>query len=183
LLGHTIKTQILKPLWDLNAWTMPIPDVGFGGESSTDQKVTSAILSALSDGGLQITDESIGIFSKKIGIPVERAPQTESVALTALSATEPNDPFIPSVARRAERKRQARRATEAMLSAASPQLAKILKNDFDKVIEAIETSSSPEEAQERVAILTAESGATESAALIQNVLTSASLNALISTDR
>lgn len=184
MLAHTIKTQILAPLWTLNGWTTPIPNVGFGGESTEDQTVTSEILKALPVAGLRITDEGIETITKKFGIGIERDAGAAPLSFTALSADDEPNPvtLIPSVARRAERKRQARRATEAMLSAASPQLAKIMKDDFDKFIDAIETSTSPEQAQERIATLTASYDPTEASMLIENALTSASVNALVTTE-
>lgn len=185
MLSHTIKTQILKPLWTINGWSSPMPDVNFGGESTEEQEVTGAILTALSQGGLQITDDGISIIGQKIGFPVERIKTDQPALFNALSASPSFDtaPFIPMVERRAERKRQARRATESMLSAASKPLAEIMRKDLMKFENAILESSSPDDALNRIAKLSAEYEPDQAAELFEHAMTAASVNSIIASDR
>lgn len=185
MLAQTIRTQVLAPLWRVNAWTSPMPDVSFGGESAEDQAVTGDILRSLGAAGLRVTDDGIDTLTKKIGFSIERDNGGAPLSFTALSSKEeftPRDPFIPSVARRAARKRQARSATESMLSAASPRLAKIMTSQFEQFAEAIEKSNSPDEAIENIATLTADFDTSEAVTLITNTLTAASVNALAASD-
>ncbi len=182
-LGLTIETQILSPLWLANGWTTPIPTVSFGAESTDELAVTSDILSALPTAGLQVTDEAIKVISKKLGYTVERA-TASPLAFAAFSAQpQPQkDHFLPTVSRRAARKRQARRATEAVVASASPQLAKIMTRDFDQYTQALEDSTSPQDALDRLAILTASYDPTEAAMIVRHALSAASANALIASD-
>lgn len=185
LLSHTIKTQILAPLWQLNGWEMPLPNVTFGAVSEEKGELTGATILALAQAGWEPTDEGVATISSKIGVSLQRIsakPPNDSSPF-ALSATPPRrSPLLPTVARRAERQRQARSAVDALALSASPKLARIMSAQAAEFAAAIEASGSPEEAAENIAALVAASDPTTAAELIENFLSASSVNAVISLD-
>jgi phage gp29-like protein len=181
MLSHTIRTQILAPLWIANGWTHPIPSVSFGGESKSEQSVTSDVLNALTTGGLRVTDDGIQTLSKKFGLTIERIP-APNISLAALSATQDHDHLLPTVTKRAARQRLARRSLDDVIAAASPQLAKTMRANFESFTKALAASTSAEDAINRLTILTAEVDKTDASLIINHTLTTAAANALIASD-
>lgn len=180
LLGNTIKTRILQPLWRLNAWDTPVPSVTFGGESSDDQAVTGELIAGLHQAGIQVTEEGLQTLSKRFSLPLERLAVPMPIALSAKTPAEIN--LIPGPARRNERQRQARRATDAVIAAASPRLAKYLHDHAAEVETAILSASSAEDAIEKVAVLTADLDHTEAGMLVAATMSACSCNALAARD-
>lgn len=116
-LAHTFRTQILQPLWILNAWSWPLPAVSWGADTE-EAEVSGDIVSSLSTAGLEPTDEGMEIIGRKLGFPIRRVSAQPNI--TALSATDTALTLIPPAERRMERKRQARGACAAAIAAASP---------------------------------------------------------------
>lgn len=180
LLANTIRTRILLPLWRLNGWTVPVPSVGFGGESTEDQAVTGELIAGLHTAGIQVTSEGLQTLSKRFGLPLERLRDSEPLALSAAAPGEIN--LIPAASRRHERQRQARRATDAVIAAASPRLAKHLHAHAKAVEAAILAADSPEEALDKVAALTADLDQSEASMLVAATMSACSCNALAARD-
>jgi phage gp29-like protein len=180
LLGNTIRTRILIPLWRLNGWNIPIPAVTFGSESSQDQSVTGELIAGLHQAGIQVTEDGLQSLSKRFGLPLERAAPSNPIALSAKLPGEIS--MVPGAARRNERQRQARRATDAVIAAASPRLAKHLHKHAAEVEAAILSAATPEEALHKVAVLTADLDQTEASMLVAATMSACSCNALAARD-
>jgi phage gp29-like protein len=182
LLSTTIKTRILQPLWRVNGWDTPVPSVTFGGESTKDQAITGTLLSSLAEAGLQLTEDGLNILSTRLGLPLERVARNpeETIALSARTHGEIS--LLSGPARRNERQRQARRATDAVIAAASPRLAKHLHSQTKDIEAAILSAASPDEAVEKVAVLTAGLDQTEAAMLVAATMSACSCNALAARD-
>lgn len=182
-LGHTIKTQLLKPLWAANAWSVPLPTVSWGADIE-EAEVNGALVASLAQAGITVTDDGLKILGNRVGFPLERSNPAAGLSLAALSAQNDFDTaaLIPTAERRMERKRQARGATEKIIAAASPQLSAILRRRYSDIQDAIEQSTSAEDAQIAVAKLTADFDPTEAAAIVQHTLSACSSNALLATD-
>lgn len=75
-LSHTLRTQLFQPLCSLNGWPGQAPIVTWGGESAGNMKITSEVLTSLPNAGLEITDEGIDILSRRLNLPLRRAPAT-----------------------------------------------------------------------------------------------------------
>ena len=185
LLAHTIKTRILAPLWAVNGWETPLPEVSFGEASSEEQAVSGALLASLSDAGLRITDDGLIILSKKVGFPIERDPLaiTEAFGLSAEDPKASNKlTLTPGAARRAARQKRARSATAAIIESASPRVAKALSAHADTIRDAILNSDTPEAALSAVAEITADFEHSEVSQLFASVMSSCSCNALLASD-
>lgn len=181
-LAHTIKTQILAPLWQLNGWDVPIPSVTFGAVSEDEAEITGTLLLALRQAGIVLTQDGLDSISARLGLGFEFAPDPapSPFALSAIPNRRPA--LLPTVARRAARQRQARSAVDALALSASPKLARIMSAQAAEFAAAIEASGSPEEAAENIAALVAASDPTTAAELIENFLSASSVNAVISLD-
>lgn len=178
-LAHTIRTQILKPLAQVNGWVYDLPSVSFGTISEEAADLTGDLMASLFQAGLEPDDTGLKTLSKKLGLPLRRIQTLPQIPGTALSS---RSSLIPTVARRAARAAQARSAVAALTAAASPQLARLMAGRSQELATAIELSDSPQEAAATIAELTASYDPASAATLIQHVLSSASVNAVLAMD-
>lgn len=178
-LSQMISTQVLAPLWRLNGWTSAIPTVSFGAVSEEEADLTGDLVASLFTAGIELSDAGLERLSGKLGLGLRRVPTLPpSVALSARSSL----PILPPVAIRAARQRQARSAVAALVSDASPKLARLLSARAEALASAIADSDSPEAAAAAVASLAASYDPATAADLVSRVLTSASVNALVTLD-
>lgn len=178
-LGHTIRTQILAPLWRLNGWTTPLPTVAFGAVSEEEADLTGDLVSSLYTAGIELSDDGLQKLSGKLGLGLQRVPAPPSpVALSGRGSL----PLLPSVARRAARARQARGAVDSLVAGASPKLARLMRGRALEIAAVIESADSPEAAAAGVASLAAAYDPGTAAELVSRVLTSAAVNAALATD-
>lgn len=180
-LAHTIRTQVLVPLWALNGWDTPIPTVAFGAVSDDEAEITGELIQALSEAGIVLTDAGLATVSERLGLGLRFASTTPAGSPFALS-TARRPVLLTPVARRAARAQQARRAVEALTVSTSPKLARIMSARLGDFTAAIESASSPQEAAEAVAALAASYDPTLAADLIETFLASASVNAALTLD-
>ena len=178
-----IKTQILRPLWRLNGWTTPLPNVSFGAVSEEEADLTGDLVASLFQAGLEPTDEGLQTLSKKLGLALRRvvAPAAQTGGPVVLSAV-PSGPLLSSVARRAARQRQARGAVDSLVAGASPKLARLMSDRSREIADAIEAADSPEAAAASVAALAASYDPGTASDLVMRVLTSAAVNVVIEMD-
>jgi phage gp29-like protein len=176
-LAHTLKTQILLPLAQLNGWTFPLPSIAFGVISEEAADLTGDLMESLHRAGFEPDDEGLKKLNQKLGISLRRI-NTLSPGL-ALSA---NPALLPTAATRAARQQQARRAVASLATAASPKLARLLRARTLALAAAIDSADSPESAAAAVATLAASHDPGTAAELVTAVLTSAAVNALIAYD-
>ena len=181
MLGSTIEGQILLPLWLVNSWTVPMPSVSFGADSE-EADITGETLESLANAGLEPTDDALDTVSKRLGFAVQRSVSPLSFSALSANPSVNDTTFIPAAVRRLTSKRQARGATEKVIAAASPQLAAVLSQRGAAIQEAIELSSSPDDAANRIAALTADFDPSEAAEIVVNVLSACSSNALQAVD-
>lgn len=181
-LGHTIRTQILGPLWRLNGWTSPLPGVVFGAVEIKEAEVNGALVASLAQAGIELTDQGLDVLSRRVGFGLQRASAgaVNAVALSARSSLAA--PLLPSVARRAARQRQARGAVDALVAGASPKLARLMSDRAQEIADAIDAADSPEAAAASVAALAASYDPGTASDLVTRVLTSAAVNAVIALD-
>ena len=183
-LAHTIRTQVLKPLAQINGWTYDLPSVSFGVISEEEADLTGELMASLFQAGLEPDDEGVKTLSKKLGLSLRRIqtlpaiPGTRPVALAA----RPGFPLLPAVARRAARQRQARGAVDALVAGASPQLARLMSDRAQEIADAIDAADSPEAAAASVAALAASYDPGAASDLVRSVLTSAAVNAVLAMD-
>ena len=178
-LAHTLKTQILLPLAKLNGWTYPLPSVSFGVISEEAADLTGDLMESLFRAGFEPDDDGLKKLNQKLGISLRRInSQSPGLALSA----NPRESLIAPAATRAARQQQARRAVESLAAAASPKLARLLRDRTLALAAAIDSADSPESAAAAVATLAASYDPGTAAELVTAVLTSAAVNAAIVTD-
>lgn len=183
-LAATIKTRLLMPLWRLNGWTLPVPHVSFGAMASAEAALDGQLVSSLYTAGIELTDEALDVLGRRYGFGLQRLATKPAMPglPVALSANLPATlPLLPSVERRAARQRQARGAVDALVRRASPKLARMMQARAEDFAAAILSADSPEAAASAIAALTAAYDPGEADQLIQDVLTSAAVNAAIAT--
>jgi len=87
MLAATIRTQLIIPLFRLNAWPELIPNLSWGAEDNQTIGALSEAVSKLSTAGIELTDEGIESLTKSFGLPFRRAGlATLPQPLSALSA-------------------------------------------------------------------------------------------------
>lgn len=179
-LGHTIRTQILAPLWRLNGWTTPLPSVSFGSIGADEADLTGDLVASLYTAGIELSDDGLAKLSGRLGLGLRRisAPMPAPVSLSARPAL----PLLPPVARRAARQRQARGAVDALVSGSSAKLGRIMRSRTLEIAEILESADSPESAAAGVAALAAAYDPGTAAELVSSILTSAACNAVIASD-
>lgn len=181
MLAHTIRTQILAPLWRLNGWTHPLPTVRFGSISEEEAELTGDLVSSLYTAGIELSDDGLQKLSGKLGLGLRRVAAAPAVGERfALSAAAPV--LLPAVARRAARSRQARGAVDDLVRSATPKLARLMRERSLQVAAAIESADSPEAAAAAVATLAASYDPATAAELVSAVLSSAAVNAVLALD-
>lgn len=180
VLAQRVKTQILAPLWRINGWSSPLPTVSFGAITEEEAALTGEFLASLNTAGIQLTADGLEKLSAKLGYGFERIPALPAASRVALSAA----PFhlIPAVARRAARSRQARGAVDSLVAAASPRLARLMRERTLEIADALETADSPEAAAAAVAALSADYDPGTAAELVAAILSAAFANAVIALD-
>ncbi|MBB5351063.1 phage gp29-like protein [Haloferula luteola] len=72
-LGHVMRTQIFDSLCRLNGWQGRSPTVAWGGESAAELSAIGAVLPALKDAGVELTDDGIETLSGRLGLGLRRA--------------------------------------------------------------------------------------------------------------
>ncbi len=180
-LAHTIRTQVLVPLWALNGWDTPIPTVAFGAVSDDEAEITGELIRSLSEAGIALTDAGLATVSERLGIGLRfSAPPPPSSLFALSSALRPA--LLPTVSRRAARSQQARRAVDSLSATVSPKLARIMAARANDLAAAVELSTSAEQAAEQVAALAASYDPALAAELLEAFLASASVNAVLSLD-
>jgi phage gp29-like protein len=178
-LGHTIRTQILAPLWRLNGWTTPVPNLSFGALAADEADLTGDLVSSLYSAGIELSDDGLQKLSSRLGLGLRRL--SAGVPAVALSA-QPRLPLLPTVARRAARQRLARGAVDALVADSSPRLARLMTSRSQEIADAIESADSPEAAAAAVASLAASYDPGTAADLVSRILSSASVNAVLAMD-
>lgn len=178
-LSHTIRTQILAPLWQVNGWTTPIPSVVFGAIDAEEADLTGDLIASLHSAGIELADDGLEKLSQKLGLSLRRIPALPlSIALSGRQSL----PLLAPAARRAARQRQARSAVDSLVLSASPKLARMLSARANEFATAIANSDSPEAAAAAVAALAASYDPSTASDLIAHVLASASANAVLVVD-
>lgn len=180
-LAHTIRTQVLIPLWALNGWDTPIPTVAFGAVSDDKAEITGELIESLFSAGIVLTDAGLATVSERLGLGLRFSASPPAGSPFALS-TARRPALLPTVARRAARSQQARRAVESLSTNVSPKLARIMTARAHEFAAAVADSTSREQAAEAVAALAAAHDPTLAADLVASFLTSAAVNAVLTLD-
>jgi hypothetical protein len=180
VLGHMVKTQILRPLWHINGWTTPLPTVSFGAISEEEAALTGEFLASLNTAGLRITADGLEKLSAKYGYGIERIPALPEARPFPLSAGFSD--FIPSVELRAAKERQARRAVAAVVENATPRVARLMRGRTLQLTAAIESSDTPEAAAAAIADFAAAYDPGAASELFEAVFSAAAANAALVLD-
>lgn len=141
-LAETLEKQLFGPFLRINGLAGQAPKAIWGGLSAEDTAATANTLKTLKDAGLEPTDEALPVISERMGFPLQRsaavAPagfppgfgNTTSFSAAIPKATHPSDRVASE---------KAKALGEAYRGALAP------------VRQIILSSSSPEEAQARLA--------------------------------
>lgn len=74
-LCDTITRQIIVPFMRVNGVSGRPPLISFGVADVKEAELSAALISALPNAGLELTDEGVKAFSDRIGLPLQRAPK------------------------------------------------------------------------------------------------------------
>jgi hypothetical protein len=177
-LAQTVRTQILKPLWQLNGWTMPLPKVSWGSLGADAGEVNGQTVAALFQAGIEPTDEGLEVVAARLGYGLRRIGGTGPRPV-AMAAEIGLGAMLPTVSERAARARQARVAVDALARRSAPALARILTHRAGEFEAALLASTSADDAAARFAGMAAAYDPTAAASLIADTLSSAAVSAAI----
>lgn len=72
MLAFTVRSQIITPLCQLNGWNIESPRIAWGGDDSEDLKTLAEIIKSLHDCGIDLTDDAVDSFAKRLALPLQR---------------------------------------------------------------------------------------------------------------
>lgn len=171
-LGHTIRTQLFKPLVYLNAWDGAPPRIHWGAPIDDDAaQVSGELIAQLAQAGIEVDDEGLTTLAERIGLSLRRKATPTLPSLAALAARSP-DPGHSSA--------RARRASDRIATAAAPDLAAAFRGRYAPVAEIIRLSTSAEDLERRLRQHYADTPPARLTPLIEEALVAHAANAALS---
>lgn len=161
-LADCLRDQLFNQICQINRLDRPAPVISFGQEMDSESATLSgAILTSLSQAGLEPTDEGVATLSKKVGIPLQRAarpPTQQPLSVRTLSV-------------------QPESALNAVASAASADLSRSFSGALAPLRRIVLTAESPAECERLVReYLAADYPAERAAGILQDALTAYAAN-------
>ena len=174
-LGETFKEQIIRPWMELNGLGREYaPDLGWGAVDTSRAEVSGAILTALSGGGLRLTDQGIGQLSDIIGLQIERAPVPASPGGIAGFSANPVVPALDNV-------RSAREAGALIDESAADDLAAAFRGDLAPIRRLVREAPDAASLEMSLSAFYADWQPTRAARVLEEALTAHAANGLIKT--
>lgn len=87
--AQSVRDQLFRQLLDINRIPGATPKLTFGGVSSAEAKTFGALLRDLFDSGYRVKDEALAQLSEKVGLPVERVPESMSRSFFSQTLSDP----------------------------------------------------------------------------------------------
>jgi phage gp29-like protein len=176
-LASTVRTQLLAPLFRLNAWQTPVPRVAWGGEDADTMAITGDVLSSLASAGLRLTAEGIEVLSKRLALPLERMPAVPAaLPFSAIPlASRPTLRRFP-----ADRSQALRDAVDRLAAHQAAEFAGTMAATLSPLLDAVDRSTSITDLQSRILTLFPDLDHRRSAALAEACLVPPALNACLS---
>jgi len=169
-LAQTLRDQFFKPWLRLNGFKGAVPNLAFGGDEEEEIGVTAEAISKLSTAGIRVTDAGLPDLSKRIGLPMERAPTPPASApapggaLKTLSA-------LPVLS-------DAETATTSISREAAASIAQAYRGSLAPVRDILLTSTTPAEAETKLLAAFTDWDATKVAELVETALVAGAWNGL-----
>ncbi len=163
MLSGALRMQLFAQLLEINGLPGRPPTITFGGESPKEATQTGDLLESLAKAGLRVSDKGLPTISKRIGMPVERAPAAPAPALPFVAAF--STPAAPSPA-----------DLDAVAAAGAADLAAAFRGDLEPVARIIRESRSAGECEQRIREFTAKWRPGRSTAVIEQALTAYAAN-------
>lgn len=175
-LGHTLRTQLARPLCQLNGWVGRPPKFAWGGESAAELDAIGSILPGLSAAGLELDDEGVDVLSQRLGLGLRRS----------MAVTPGADPaFSPLAAGRRTPgptpagSERARTANEDIATAGAPDLAKALSASLAPVARLLADSDSLDDFEQKLRARFPDLDRRQASALVEEALTANAANAIL----
>lgn len=186
-LAQLLRASIFQPLCRLNGWDVELcPSFSFGGVSTAEKSSIVELLGKVKAGGLQLTEDAIGLVSEQLGIGLERAPEVGDSAtpyplnaVVALSAGELRTRRVSPAERRKLSEIQLQKASDALLAEALEPFVSALGKHYEPIAKALSASSSKAEFLRALGKIEFEDNAA-AVAVLEDVLASASANGILS---
>lgn len=176
-LAHTLRTQLLEPLRELNGWAGRMPNLAWGADSPAELSAIASILPGLGASGLEFTDEGVDELSQRLGLGLRRIEAAPAPGMGPLSAVPLAAP--DAVLARERRSDRARRATDALAAAAAPDLAVALGADMKEIAGILDASTDLADFERRLRERFRALDVSSTAGIVQSVLSANSANAII----
>jgi hypothetical protein len=177
MLAFTVRSQIITPLCQINGWTVEAPRIAWGGDDSEDLKTISEVIKSLHECGIDLTDDAVDAYAKRLALPLQREapappPATAPPApgpVTALASPTPGQLVSQAL--------DAGRATDAIAAGASDPFAAAMALTLEPLAAIVGESTSLDDLQARLlrAIPTLDHG--RAAAVAESALAACSANA------
>jgi phage gp29-like protein len=157
-LAFTLSRQLFAQFLAINGLPGRAPKIVWGGESGEESRATADLLTGLHNAGFEPADEALAALSEKVGFTLQRKapePRPGLGAIAGLGATPPARLTHPS---------------DAVARRKSAALAAAFKGSLAPVRQIVLASTSPEDAERRLAAFYADWNAERVAAVVEEAL-------------
>ena len=169
MLGSTVRTQILAPLYQLNGWPNP-PRISWGGEDPDTLNLTGNLLGSLRQAGIRVTEEGLDQLSRRLGIPLERDAAATAPGLGQLSALSSPEP-------RRVKSADVRQAVDEIAENVSPTLSQELAKTLSPLAAIVSEATSLVDLERKLLEAVPTLDHTSAAKLAESALVTSALNA------
>jgi phage gp29-like protein len=167
-LGETLRDQLFAQFLIINGLPGRAPRAIWGSVSTEEASAIGTLLKDITQGGLEVADDALPVISERIGFTIQRSTTSGSgVELAALAAALSLPP-------RTSHTDEAARAID--LATALP-LSRAFRGAYAPIRRIIESSSSKEEAEQKIRALYPDFCQGKVSDLLAQALTAYSLNA------
>lgn len=167
-LTQTVRAQLFKPFLRLNHFRGAVPTLTFGGEEPEENSTTATVLTGLKTAGIRVSDKSIPVLGKRLGLDLERDPAPASPSPPMLSSSRLLS-AAPTLS-------EASLAANAISREAAASLARVYRGSLAPIREIILASATPDECQTRLLAAFVDWDPVRAAEVVESALTAGAWN-------
>lgn len=174
----TLQRELFGQFMAANQIRGHVPKIAWGGEDADDQSQTGTFVKALSDAGIELTDEGIETLGERSGLSLRRKVAVAPV----IDPSAPDAPLMMGARVRlltAPGYELADIAGDRIAEAGAEELARAFRGAFAPVRRAIRESKSAEDLEARLRLMYADYPAERLARLIEPAMVAFAANALM----
>lgn len=168
-LAKTLREQLFRPFLRINQIPGNPPHITFGGEEVEENLTTSEVLSNLKTAGLRLSQKSLNVLSKRLGLEIERDPEPVQPGSALLTTRKLSASAIPTAA-------EAALAADSISREAVAAISQAYRGSLAPVRDIILTSRSPEECLNRLLATFVDWSDTRAAEVVESAVVAGAFN-------